>query len=123
MASHNELGKWGEGLAKELLIAKGYTIVEENWRLGHFEIDLIASFKNRIIFVEVKTRSTHFNDPADAVNSAKQQRMARAADAYIRQFNIPLEAQFDIITIIGTEQHHEVEHIPDAFLPPLRSYR
>lgn len=123
MATHNKTGQWGEQAAAEFLITAGYTIVERNWRLGHLEVDIIASRGSRIIFVEVKTRSTSFADPADAVTPAKQQRIARAADAYIRHTDLPLEAQFDIITVIGNETAHTIEHIPDAFLPPLKSYR
>ncbi|MCM1517967.1 MAG: YraN family protein [Pseudoflavonifractor sp.] len=123
MATHNKTGAWGEQAATEFLIKAGYTIMERNWRLGHLEVDIIASHGSRVIFVEVKTRSTSFADPADAVTPIKQRRIARAADAYIRHLNLPLEAQFDIVTIIGNETAHIIEHIPDAFLPPLKTYR
>ncbi|MEZ3591571.1 MAG: YraN family protein [Muribaculaceae bacterium] len=122
MAQHNITGHWGENAAHDYLTAAGYAIMERNWRLGHLEVDIIASRGNRIIFVEVKTRSTTLTDPAEAVNKAKQSRIARAADAYIRRYDIPLEAQFDIVTVIGNETSHTIEHIPDAFLPPLKTY-
>ena len=35
MAEHNELGKLGEQLARDFLIAKGYQILEQNWVCGH----------------------------------------------------------------------------------------
>lgn len=122
MAEHNRLGAWGERVACDTLVAAGYAIVERNWRVGHYEIDIIASKGTRIVFVEVKTRGDAYVDPLDAVDAKKQMRMGRAADAYMRHYNIPLEAQFDIILIIGSENDYTVEHISDAFLPPMKSY-
>lgn len=119
MAYHNELGKWGEAVAREYFIASGYAIVAENVRVGNVEIDLIVMKENRICFVEVKTRSTHVTDPADAIDRKKRMRMVRAADTYIRMFDVPHEPQFDILIVIGSEQNYEVEHIPDAFYPTL----
>jgi putative endonuclease len=46
MASHNELGKRGEEIAKEYLENKGYQILKMNWRHKRAEIDLIARHEN-----------------------------------------------------------------------------
>ena len=56
MALHNELGKWGEDVAANLLKQKNYRIVQQNWRMGHLEVDIIAEDCQTIAFVEVKTR-------------------------------------------------------------------
>ena len=56
MAERNSLGKWGEQVVVDHLVAEGYAIVERNWRLNHLEIDIIATRGNEIAFVEVKTR-------------------------------------------------------------------
>lgn len=56
MADHNDFGAWGERIAREYLITKGYTIIDYDTRKGFFEIDIIALKDNRIVFVEVKTR-------------------------------------------------------------------
>lgn len=126
MARHNELGKWGEQLAVDLLVTKGYAIVERNWRAGNLEVDIVAMKDNRIVFVEVKTRSSGFVDPLDAIDRRRVSRIVRAANSYVKAYNIPHEVQFDIIIIIGTPEcgdMHQIEHIPDAFLPPLRTIR
>lgn len=126
MARHNDLGKWGEQIAVDLLVTKGYAIVRRNWRLGDLEIDVIAMKGDRVVFVEVKTRSTHFADPALAVDRRRVSRMVRAADAYVRAFDVPHEVQFDIILVVGDPKaaaQPEIEHISDAFLPPLRTVR
>ena len=80
MARHNDLGKWGEQLAADLLVTKGYAIAERNWRAGNMEIDIVAMKGARIVFVEVKTRSDGGFDPADAVDRRRVMRMVRAAD-------------------------------------------
>lgn len=125
MARHNELGKWGEQLAVDLLVTKGYAIVERNWRSGNMEIDIIAMKGSRIVFVEVKTRSSDFVDPADAVDRRRVMRMVRAANSYVRAGNIPHEVQFDVILIVGVPEGDapRIEHIEDAFVAPLRTVR
>lgn len=120
MARHNIIGFWGETIAKEYLITEGYSILETNKHIGHKEIDIIATKGNRIAFVEVKTRSTPFTDPIEAVDQKKIKKITLAADSFMRAFNIRHEPQFDIITIIGNpESGHTLTHYPDAFMPPL----
>lgn len=119
MAFHNRLGKWGETIATEYLVTQGYAIVERNWHVGHYEIDIIATKGNRIIFVEVKTRKSADYDPLDAVDQRKKQHMVRSANAYLQTNELPFEVQYDIVTIIGDQYRYEIEHIPDAFFPSL----
>ncbi len=123
MARHNELGKWGEDLACEKLVAEGCAIVERNWRMGHFEVDIVAMKGNRIIFAEVKTRANATSDPLDAIDKRKIMRMSVSADAYIRHSNCKHEPQFDVFAISGTPNEYTLEHIPDAFFPPLKTYK
>ncbi len=124
MARHNDLGQWGETVAREYLITRGYTIIEQDTRSGHYEIDIIALKGNRIIFVEVKTRLAGSFDPLEAITQQKISRICRAADSYVVRYNYPHEVQFDVIAVTGSpETGYKIEHIPDAFQPPLRSYR
>ena len=71
MARHNDTGNWGEDSAREYLITKGYTILDTNVRFGKNELDIVARHNDRIVFVEVKTRSTDEYDPLDAVDRKK----------------------------------------------------
>lgn len=123
MARHNILGKWGETIAVEYLITQGYAIVETNWHVGHYEIDVIATKGNRMIFVEVKTRTAGEYDPLEAVDQRKKNHMVRSADTYLRAKDLPYEAQFDIVTIVGDQHSYTLEHIPDAFLPSVVTRR
>ena len=121
MARHNELGKWGEDLACDKLVGEGYAIVERNWRSGHNEIDIIAARGNRIVFAEVKTRSETGVDPLEAIDANKISRLTRAAHSYIVTHDIKQEPQFDVFAISGNPADYKLEHIPDAFFPPLRN--
>ena len=120
MAEHNLLGKAGEDAAVDYLERHDYVIRHRNWCKGHFELDIVAAKDNELIVIEVKTRSnTLFAEPEDAVDLPKIRRTVRAADTYIRLFQIDSPVRFDIITIVGDEINFKVEHIEEAFYPPL----
>lgn len=116
-------GKWGESVAADFLTAQGYGILEQNWRMGHLELDIVVQMGDTIAFVEVKTRTNEDVDPLTAVDKRKRARMAKAADAYLRRYQLPFEFRFDIINITGTPESYQLEHIPDAFLPSLKQIR
>lgn len=121
MAEHNLLGTAGETAARDYLTRKGYTIRHCNWRLHHLELDLVAETEDRLIIVEVKTRSSaRWAHPLDAITNAKIKHLVNAAQGYINLFNIQKEVQFDLLALTpGPGGEFIVEHIPDAFLPPL----
>lgn len=120
MAKHNNLGLAGENAAIAYLKEKGYTIRDRNWRKNHLELDIIASINNELIIVEVKTRSTtDYVEPEEAVNWQKIRRIVIAADAYVKHFGIDAPIRFDIITVVGEPENFKVNHIINAFYPPM----
>lgn len=120
MAKHNELGKAGEDAAVAYLENMGYVIRDRNWRKGHFELDIVAAKDNELVVVEVKTRrNTQFAEPEDAIDMPKIRRTVRAADTYIKLFQVDAPVRFDIITAVGDNGHFRIEHIKEAFFPPL----
>jgi len=124
MAEHNELGKDGESAAIAYLKENGYKILHTNWRKGHFELDIVAESEDELVIVEVKTRSEgSIVDPEDAVTNQKIRNIVAAADAYIKFFDIDLPARFDIISVIGKSPDFEIDHIEDAFYPPVNIRR
>ena len=117
MIDPHELGKLGEDLAVNLLISKGYQILERNWRSGHKEIDIIALDDDILVIVEVKTRkSDDYGVPEIAVGITKQRMLIWAADAYVRYKNLNVDVRFDIISIVISDGEPEIEHIEDAFI-------
>jgi putative endonuclease len=51
-----ELGAKGEALARRHLEARGYTLLDANFRTRHGELDLVAADPGHLVFCEVKTR-------------------------------------------------------------------
>lgn len=120
MALHNELGKVGEEVAVNYLLNKGYTVLHRNWRSGKKELDIVAEYKGALIVVEVKTRQhLEFGKPEEAVTNKKIKRIVGSTDAYLRKYGIDLPVQFDIITIVGKAAPFKIEHIEEAFFPPM----
>lgn len=116
MASHNELGKWGEHQAQRYLLLHGYHILDVDWHLGHRDLDIVAEKLGFIIFVEVKTRSTdQFMTPEEAVNKEKIRNLLTSANAYLNKYKIDKPCQFDIIAIVGNPENFHIEHHKDAF--------
>lgn len=120
MAKHYDLGIKGEETAANYLSAKGYQILERNWRFGKDEIDIIAEHDNFLVIVEVKTRSSSFyGNPEEAVDEQKQRLLIRAANEYVLQKEIDMEVRFDIFSIIIESGKQTINHIKDAFYPTL----
>ncbi|MDO4162768.1 MAG: YraN family protein [Bacteroides sp.] len=120
MAAHNTLGKAGEDAAVAYLEQNGYEICDRNWRKNHLELDIVAQKDGELIVVEVKTRSnTDYKEPQEAVDWKKIRRIVIAADAYVKHFCIDAPIRFDIITAVGDKEHLKIEHIEDAFYPPM----
>jgi len=118
MATHNDLGDYGEKLAVAYLVSHGYKILETNWHFKHLEIDIIAQIDSFIVFVEVKTRKTsYFGEPFTFVTVSKQKNIIKAANGYINRFKIEDEARFDIISVLYNNHQKDIQHIEDAFYP------
>lgn len=114
------VGSWGEETAKKHLESKGYIILEQNWRCSHKEVDLIAKINNTIVFVEVKTRTSSFRSPVEAVDRQKQKLLISAANYYVKQKNLDCDIRFDIVSIVVTNGNVDLEHIENAFYPRVR---
>lgn len=122
MAAHNDLGKWGEEVAAEFLASKGYTILERDWKFGHRDIDIIARTPDEtIVFVEVKTRTSDvITKPEDAITTQKIKNIGKAANAYVKAYQLWNDLRFDVISIIGDRKETaQLNHIADAFNPLL----
>lgn len=122
MAEHNLLGEDGEQRAVDYLEHVGYTILHRNWKApqSRHELDIVALDKNRLVVVEVKTRtSRNYGEPFDAVDWKKVRALSNAANSYVQTFHIDLPLRFDIIGIVGDE----LEHIKSAFIPPQKHRR
>lgn len=116
MAKHLSLGKFGEELAVTYLKKLNFTILHQNWRHGHWEVDIIASRNQKLHFIEVKTRrNTQFGYPEEAVSSKKLFYLSQAAIEFQYQNPGWEDIQFDILSVIlnndGTEEYFFIEDV------------
>jgi putative endonuclease len=125
-AKHLKTGQLGEKIAIHYLKKKGYRILKQNYtnttgvRLG--EIDIIASFQGRVIFVEVKTRITKTQEtplPEASISREKLRKLTRIANVYLSetsQKNSPYS--FDAMSVVIDEKTGiaKVRHLQSIFL-------
>ena len=109
-------GSWGEDAAMEWLREQGFYIVERNWRVGHYEIDIIAQRWDTLHFVEVKTRREGaLVSPAEVITPRKVRNLISAANHFIQANAIDTEAFLDLVTVEIDPASGEmnIELIPD----------
>lgn len=116
--NNRELGYYGETIAKQYLIGKGYKILMQNFKSKSGEIDIIAQIEDYIVFIEVKTRRTlTYGLPGEAVDRRKQMRYGKIASTYIRNNRLfDNNYRFDVIEIyITSNDSYTINHIENAF--------
>ena len=97
----HKIGKFGEDFAVKCLKRKGYKILERNFHSRFGEIDVIASNKKVIAFVEVKTRNeVSLYTPREAVDKFKMQKCIKTAQYYLVQNPTNLQPRFDVFEIV-----------------------
>ncbi len=117
-SGNRPLGMSGEQTALSFFIRKGYKLLEKNFRVPCGEIDLILEKDREIVFVEVKARrSIRYGLPQEAVVTAKQRRIIRAALWYVQKKGLEgLDMRFDVLAVIfHAGGDYSINHIPWAF--------
>ncbi|MCX5633690.1 MAG: YraN family protein [Phycisphaerae bacterium] len=113
------LGRQGQKLCEKFLRAKGYKTLTRNFSCRTGEIDLVMMDSDgTVVFVEVKARTNeNFADAEAAVTKAKQVRMTRAANLFIKKHkleNLPL--RFDVVILITDgKTKPQIRHYENAF--------
>jgi len=116
-----KLAKAGEKLAARFLKRRGFKLLAHNVQCGGAELDIIALDGDVLVFVEVKTRRDEtFAAAEEAVNFAKQRRMARAARSWIRRYRQhDRPARFDVVAVhMPHGQRPLIRHTESAFPLP-----
>ena len=112
------LGRYGEDLAHRYLQRRGYRVVARNFvpRSGHGDLDLVAWQGDRLVIVEVKTRtSAEYGDPDRAIDAAKQHRLLRVAREYARRSEVEWQhVRFDVVSIVF-QPRPKIWHEQDVF--------
>lgn len=107
------LGRFGEDMACEYLMKKGYRIVARNWHTRKGELDIICWHDGILVFVEVKTRGPgSLGEPGEAVGRHKKTRLVRTASAYLSNKGLwESPSRFDLIALRMRGDEIDVEHI------------
>lgn len=125
MASTQQIGDKGEAAAADYLDAKGYRIMDRNYRFERNEVDLVCfdptarDGQGELVFVEVKTRSSlGFGAPDEAVDAEKQEHLAAVAQAYLYERKLEgAAARFDVVgVVLRQNEPPTIEHHENAFL-------
>jgi len=96
-----ELGQKGEQIAADFLQEKGYQILNRNYRVGHSDIDILATKNGYLVFTEVRTKSRDNNGfPEDTLTKKKLTRMKKTAEMYIAFNHYEGLARLDAVCII-----------------------
>ncbi len=119
---NKELGDEGEDIACDFLRDEGFEIIGRNFGWAGGEVDIIATRRGAIHFIEVRTR-THggLARPLETIDERKRKRIRRAAELWLAKSrnnfnydNIP-PCLFSVIGIDMVGDRPDVEFIEDAF--------
>ena len=112
------IGKFGEDLAVSYLKKQGYKIIERNFRIRGGEIDIIALDSDTLVYIEVKTRSSHqFGLPEESVGYHKLRFLERASKFYrANRRNLPGLERIDVLAVDLSEKDPSYNLIKNASL-------
>ena len=106
------LGQWGERRVARHYESAGYVVVDLNWRVRGSELDLVMTRGDKIVFCEVKTRSSgRFGSGFEAVDERKQRFLRRTAMSWLDVHGRHGRLRFDVATVTGPR----IEIIEAAF--------
>ena len=111
------LGRRGEQIAAALLAARGWRIVGSGFLARRGEIDLVARDGERLVVVEVKTRSSdRFGTPGEAVGPRKRRALAAAAAEYraLADWRGPIDFAVVALTIGSDGEVRSAELVEDG---------
>jgi len=120
------LGARGEELAARHLEARGFEIVERNFRTRYGELDIVARDVRALVFCEVKTRvvrpaTPHVLGPFASIGVRKQRQVRAMAREWLGQGRVegprPPELRFDAVGVSFDAQGRllALEHLEGAF--------
>jgi len=125
--SKQTIGRKGEDEAVKYLKAKGFQILDRNYRKPWGELDIVAQKGSSLYFVEVKTVTRqwaggggNFYEPEDNIHPWKIKRLSRAIQTYLLEKKIDDEAnwQVDAISVYleeGSGKLLKIEQLEDIF--------
>ena len=117
-----QLGNLGEKIAEKYLKKKGYKILDRNFRYKRYgEIDIIATKKNNLHFIEVKTRNNNNENniyiPENNITYFKKRQLIKLSKIYLAKKNlsdIPWQIDIIAVEINPFTRKEKIRHIEQA---------
>lgn len=117
-----------DGHQIELFIAdelrrRGFVVLEQNYKMGSLEVDIIALEGDVLCFIEVKARNRPFvlSELDLLIPPTKQHNMIEVADAYCKNLKGLLYSnlRFDYVLVYMPDsiKPKQVQYIRNAFVP------
>lgn len=96
-------GRFGEELAARWYVARGFEIVDRNWRTRGGELDLVAVMNDLVVVCEVKARATvAYGHPFEAITPAKLARLRRLAVQWLHDHDRRgAQVRIDVAGVVG----------------------
>lgn len=125
-----QLGKWAEQTALNLLQKQNYVLVTSNYHSRRGEVDLIVKRGQELVFVEVKARTIgNYGQACEMVTRTKQKKIIKTAMRFLQRYPSYQDfyCRFDVICfdfpqkIAKTVQqdfsnfHYDLQWIENAF--------
>ncbi|MCM1958066.1 YraN family protein [Acinetobacter sp. LF10] len=95
-----DLGRWAEQKARELLELENYQYVNQNYHSRYGEIDLIVRSGKELVFVEVKARSLgSYASACEVITRAQQRKIIKTAQFFLQKHPNydDFDCRFDVI--------------------------
>ncbi|MBW6441294.1 YraN family protein [Patescibacteria group bacterium] len=112
-----DVGRLAERSAVIYLKSRGYKILHTNWTCYAGEIDIVA-YKERLIFVEVKSAFSGFCSPCEMFNYRKKKNLLRTIQKFLSDTYSNLEYfpewQLDLICVSKYGSRIRFEHYPNT---------
>jgi len=102
----HDKGSLYEKKAAKYLEARGFKIIEMNYRFKRAEIDIISQEGDYTVFTEVKYRKRGSRQhPLEAVSPSKIRQISFAAMSYmlVKGKDLPQQVRFDVLAFLGDE--------------------
>ncbi len=95
------LGAAGERAARGYLEARGYAILDTNFRCPYGEVDIVALDGECLVFLEVRTRrGRSFGSPEESITPKKEQRLIATAETYTQsRAGLPEQWRIDLVAV------------------------
>lgn len=113
------IGRRGERLAEEHLLALGARLLERNYHIQYGEVDLLLEHEGELVAVEVKTRDVEdLEAPEEAIHRRQLMRVERVLATYAQDndlLEIPWRIDAVVIVIQSDGDVLRLDHLRSVY--------